>query len=493
MGSIDDLMGGLSRAGLAGSITIEAIGVGDHGIGRHLCIWRPSTDIEASLPPGFRLEMIGLVGPGGTRRFVPAKGVEAFLLEASLGGLAVLGRLRDLEPQERFSYNAMRLIFQQAPRLREHLSRSFNREADLYGRDLEVDILPERLGLTPKSRGGRWSVVELLRQGRELLSGRGEVDLSPDMAIAEGLLAAAQLDPLDPASLTEAMGRGLVRMALFDLGHDVNPLTPEVKGMVTDRFLRLLGDHLGDDSLAFNDWFLESRDNLIRCIADQRRDGGPIPRDAVRRALLELVWDSFIYVGDCVALQMAAYARALPEPLTPADQRAFDAAYTGQSYLGGLPLVMLRERFVFLRGAILDLLEDPADPSRVGVLLRLLDFYATMTAKRREADRFAKRRGPKTRPAIAAIDHDASTDASGVVKQPFHLFDSIAEELRKARGIACPCGARGNWCATQVEGDECADPIVLQIDCESCGQSETMEVGRAEFAEIGSRLLHSAQ
>jgi hypothetical protein len=487
MDSSGDGMGEGTRHALLGSVT----GGASDEAGRRPYTWRPGPEVEANLPPGFHLELIALSGPGAMRRFVPAQGLESFLLKASLGGLALLGQLRALDPGERFSYDAMRLVFQQAPRLREHLARSFRREVDLRVAGSEIEILPDRIGLDARGQGRRWTVAELIRQGRGQKSPGGQTDLSPEEAIAGGLLAAARLDPIDPASLSEAEGRALVRLALFDLGPGDGPLAPEVKTTVTDRFLRLLEGHIGDDTAAFDGWFFEARADLIRCIAGQRKEGGPIDREAVREALLELVWDSFTYVGDCVALQMDAFDRALPEPLVEEERRAFDAFYARQAYLGGLPLVMLRERFDFLHGALLDLLDDPADPGRIGVLLRLLEYYSTMVARRREADRAAKRRGPGASRGSSGTARGKSPAGSLEDNQVPSLFRSIAEELRKAGGITCRCGIRGVWSTRQFEGDESAEPIVLLFDCASCGRSEQLEVGRAEFAEIGKRLLHT--
>lgn len=137
-----------------------ASGVGEASIAeRSLYTWRPRAVLRSELPPGFRIAMDCLTGRDGSRRFPPAGGVKPFLLEASLGGLALLSRVRDLDAEGRSSYHAMRLIFRHAPLLREHLGRSFKRESDLVVAGAEragrggKDILPERIGLDPEGRG----------------------------------------------------------------------------------------------------------------------------------------------------------------------------------------------------------------------------------------------------------------------------------------------------------------------------------------------------
>ncbi|MDG3005836.1 hypothetical protein [Paludisphaera mucosa] len=193
-----------------------------------------------------------------------------------------------------------------------------------------------------------------------------------------------------------------------------------------------------------------------------------------------------------MAVQMAAFARALPEPLTEEEGRIFDAFYARRAYLGGLPLVILHARFPFLREAILDLLDDPVDPLRVGALLLLMEYYATMASARRVADRAAKQRA-SARPNPSAKGRGRRPKAPSGAGRRHLLFCSIAEEFRKAFGVDCPCGPLADWSASFPEGDTNADPIVLQFDCASCDRSERREAGRAEFIEVSRRLQSQTQ
>ncbi|MDG3005833.1 hypothetical protein [Paludisphaera mucosa] len=284
MDPIGDDEGAKERRSLEGSVTV---GIGDVG-GRQVYTWTPfpPIQIQADPPQDFRIEIFCRTGGDGTRRFVPASGVEAFFVEASLGGLALLGRRRALQDLERFAYDFMRQMFQQAPSCSEHFDRRFRHGGDLRVAGSDVDVLPDRLGLDARGLGKHWSVKKLFRRGREQTSSnRGRPDT--ERLIAAGLLVAARRRPIDPASMSEADGRFRVRMALFDLGPGEAPVTPEVKAMVLQRLCRLVERHSGDVSAVFQRWFIADRSDLIRCIAVQRSEEGPIARKVVRAALLE--------------------------------------------------------------------------------------------------------------------------------------------------------------------------------------------------------------
>ena len=484
-----DGTGGNSRASGFGRVTILPASGPPAGppteagispvVDRSLYVWEPDDDVAADLPTGFRLTLECVATRDGTRRFAPAGGVAAFLLEASLGGLAILNRVRGMSAEARFSYHAMRLIFQHAPRLREHLGRSFSRRADLSltaaekgGRDGR-SILPARIGLDREGHGRRWSVAELLEQGR-------------DRAIAAGLFAAARRDPLDPGASTESEARGLVRLALFDRGPVAGGIGVVAKQAVTERLLAAIETHQDDDAETFTRWFFEDRDNLIHQIAKQRKRGGPHPREVVRQAVLDLVFDAYTYAGDCVCLQMQAFLEALPTPLDAGERAWFEAVYYKQPYLGGLPLVLIRERFTFLREAILDLMDDPGDGERVGVLLRLLQYYEEMATQRRDADRGDKRRAHH-RDAGGRIGRTVELDvdvAAKTERTPAPLFQQIADQLREERGITCSCGAAGSWHA-ELLGGVADDPIRIGVVCPGCQQSLPLELSRAEFRRLG--------
>lgn len=467
----------------------------------HFGSWRPCTELAKELPQGFELSFRCLTAPDGSRRLLPASCREQFILEASLAGFAILARIRGLSAEQRSSYNVMRLVFQHAPRLREHLERGFAREADLRvprpeQAGLGQDILPVTLGLDGQRRGARWTVAELLEQGRAAAVAAG--NRSPDTAhcIAAGLLAAARLDPLDPRSLSETEARQLVRLALFDLGPALEAVDEPRRQAVIARLLAALERHIGDDTEKFDGWFFEGRDDLIHQIAKQRKRGSPIDRAIVRAVLVDLVSDAYSYVGDCVCLLMQDFLRGLPAPLQPDERILFEALFFKQAYLGGLPLIILRERFGFLREAIPELLEDPRDDRQWGVLLRLLQFYGEMSSRRREVDRAYKRRALQRneRGQVARLHRLASQSPTATDKTSTNrTFQAIAARLIVARGIKCACGAGVKaWMARLVD-DEDRFEVQIEIECRECGYTERMDVARTEFERIGREVLGDDQ
>lgn len=478
-----------------GCITVEPLAPARGSAGRVQTArytWRPPPNVAAELPPDFALSFDCLTGADGVRRFAPRDTVPAFVVTAALGGYALLETRPGLTPEQRFSYQATRLVYQKAAGLREHLDRAFARESDLYvpraGRAGGDDghVLPADIGLDAGGRGTPWTPRDVIANGRDEALAAGDPDPDPGACIRLGLLAAARRHPLGPAVLSEAEGLALVRLALFDLGPVPGPLDEGVSDAVEERLWAALERHAGDDTESFNRWFFEAPDDLAHAIAKQKKGGGPVPREVVRQALLELVFRSYRYVGDCVHHQATAFARALPDPLTAGERAIFDSLYHKQPYLGGLPLVLLHDRFAFLREAILDIWADPLDPARVGVLLRLLEYYGVMVGRRREADRRYKARcrhhndrGRVGRELELDSDRDA---APGPAADP---FQEIAAVLRDARGATCPCGTTHAWRATLVESGDAADPVVIEDGCGRCGYRETVEVTRGQIREAG--------
>ena len=184
---------------------------------------------------------------------------------------------------------------------------------------------------------------------------------------------------------------------------------------------------------------------------------------------------------------MQAFLLTLPTPPTAGERAAFQAVYFKQAYLGGLPLVMLWHRFDFLRGALVDLLADPVDGRRIGVLLRLIQYYAEMAGKRREVDRSygrcRGRRGPGGGvPGIRGLDDDPS-DGTATTANP--TFQRIADRLRRERGIACRCGDDVPGAAKLLGDEGDGDAIGIGIECLGCGRSATLVVTREEFGRAG--------
>jgi hypothetical protein len=426
---------------------------------------------------------------------MPTGGMNSFLLSASLGGLAILAHLKKLNAEHRSSYHAMRLIYQHAPRLREHLTRRFVRDGDLRvtksergGRD-SADILPLQLGLDREGSGQRWAISELLERGRNYAVGVGQLRPSPEQCIAAGLFDAARQNPLPPHTLSEPQARALIRLALFDLGPG-DPVESEAKALVAERLLTAIERHQNDDTRTFEKWFLEERDNLIHQIAKQKKGAGTLPREVVRQGIVELVWDSYGYMADCICIQMQAILKTLPSPLDHQERSLFELLYFKQPFLGGLPLVILHERFSILRYALADMTDHPSDSNRLGALLRLLQFYGEMVAARRDVDRSFKQRrhhrnvnGDVSR--TVRLGSDFAGEHEPGRNEPFRL---IVNQLRRDRELGCGCNGNEPWEAWTNSAPE-DDPLSITTVCAKCHQDLTLVVSRVDFERVGRTVL----
>jgi hypothetical protein len=452
--------------------------------------WRPPRDLAAELPSGFSLVFLCFACEGGVRRFVPFKFTEAFIHEAALGGLTLLTREHQLTSEHQFSYGYYRMLFRKSANLREHLDRKFARYSELCittsGRTQgDSHVLPEDLGLDVNGRGTPWSPAILMARGREEARNIGETDTSSAKLIRLGLLVAAERNPIDTDTLSEVSSLALIRQAFFDFGPVQGPLDEGIIEKVRARLSAALERHHDLDSKAFSHWFYEATDNLVHAVAKQKKHGGRLSREMVRQALLDEVFRSFIYVGDCVHFQMTAFARALDPPLDAEERAQFELVYRKQCFLGGLPLVLLLDRFEFLRESMINMWENPHDTSRIGVLLRLLAFYGEMVTKRRAADRSLKNPSgekvgfiPDSIPAPKSDQDSASGD-----------FQTIATVFRESRRASCRCRTTRDWRASLVVDD--AHPELVRIDdtCGTCGVSEGIELSRADFERAGREIL----
>jgi hypothetical protein len=451
--------------------------------------WHPCSDAQLDLPPGFCLALEALSGRDRNRRFTPGpEGVLAFIIQASLAGHAILTRCRCIDSERRFSYHTMRLLYQLAPKLREHLGRSFHREQDLYvprhGTLGEVgqSCLPPDIGLANGEMGRPWTPANLIEQGRVKASELGADTMDTPLCIRLGFLEAARRNPLDPGRLTEAEARQLVRAALFDLGPAEKVIDPPLADLVMERLLGALEKHCADDTDAFNRWLFETFDNVVHQISKRKC---PIDRAIVRATILEAVFRAFTYVGDCVHQFAVDFRRAIIPELSPEECAFFDAVYLRQNHLGGLPLILLHDRFEFLREIILEIWQRPTDPQLTGVLLRMLHYYGEVARVRREGDRnYKKQRHHLNHEGRSAVVVPLDADRDAVPEASRDRFQKIVACLREKCRAACRCGTYLHHHAQLLE-EETTDAVVAITDtCGECGDEAVLKVARAEFERI---------
>lgn len=437
--------------------------------------WRPTTGQTEGFPESFQLQMEVLTDAAGERSFVPVEPLPSFLLKASVGGLALLTKRYQLGKEMRFSYHVMRLLFQWSTLFRSYLSRSFAHRSDLYvglGNNAK-HLLPANVGAHSSAQAASWTPNNLLEQGKRNCQKRPATE---EDRIRVGLFVAAQQLPLDPTKLSAAEASSIIQMALFDFCPS-DKLTPQKEELLEVRLLEMLGKHNNLDTGRFRRWFLEDLDNIVHAIST-RKKGGELTREEVQTGLLDLAFRSYRYLGDCVAEQMRAFAAALPKPLSTTEQARFAGLYGPKPYWGGLPFVLLHDRFFFLQEAARAHWETPNDPQKAGVILRLLEWYGEMARQRREADRENKRRrGTKT---FSMSDNDvpsASRRASLCGAEDWFVA------LFHNEGKTCNCEDASSW-IVRYDETQTGDCVTIGYDCERCDDWKELVVQRSELEAV---------
>jgi hypothetical protein len=173
---------------------------------------------------------------------------------------------------------------------------------------------------------------------------------------------------------------------------------------------------------------------------------------------------------------MRTFQNALPAQLTKRERILFEHLHLPQPYLGGLPMVLLAPRLGFIRELLWELWEQLPDKHLVPVLYRLLYYYASMAARRREADQVRKRPPPVQ-----------FVESAYVPKEKSQVFQDIAAEVRELRGIDCGCPQRQWWAELEK-----VTPRSIRIHhyCVGCpfDFNTTTDLTLKEFIEIGQSI-----
>jgi hypothetical protein len=476
---------------------LEAKGFANFAIVRY--VWRPTGELGAQLPPGFELPLACITGPDGLKRFYPVHNFEIFIDLAFTGGLAVLCQQRGLDREQRRTYRAMYLLFRRARRTRERLKKNFRSPRELWiGKSArsgqEKSVLPDSLGNDAAGDGKTWGVDRLMREGMATCLAAGIADPTKQDQIHHGLVAAARRNPL---RIQAGEVSSLVKFALFDptqlTGQKPDPQTVE---FVFERTVAaVVSNHFDDDAERFRAWFSGPKNSLLFQITQQKtQPGGQLDRGEVRRALLELAWDAFTYVAQCIDAQLRIFLRIIAEDLGAVENRLFQQMHLQQPHFGDLPLVLLVERFPFLKAVIWEIWQDPADSEAIGTLHRLLDYYRQMTTCRREADRTVKKvrhspnkhgKAPSHQPCDARIHDGVGTERSAQEDPALLAVKAeIFDRIRIMKNISCRCH-HPEW-SHHVE-TECAGSAVMYT-CIRCGSSGKAELSPEDKEELRGRF-----
>ncbi len=216
--------------------------------------------------------------------------------------------------------------------------------------------------------------------------------------------------------------------------------------------------------------------------------GGERPIEEIRLALLDIGWEAYSFVSRCLGCQMRAFANALPNPLGSLERDIFDQMHLPQAHLGGLPLILLADRFDFCWVAIRDVVENPGDRVKISILHRMLDYYADLVRARRKADNT-----PKV--PIHSLDpkRDSMTTARTATPNLLVLPTEIATRLAQANGVRCSCPSRddaawsGGICRDEDDLDGAALVYTGRLICNNCGYCTETDIYASELSAMMSQ------
>ena len=448
-----------------------------------------SDSVRGLLPPDFEIELLCL-GSEGTRRISPSDSATSFCSQAAMAGLAIRESYGGLHPAMRATIHRMRLLFQLGPQLQERLRiRSVFTAKDLWVHDkfavgIHPDVLPDDFGgIDPESR---WSVNRLLEEGKQAAQNDGVICPTTHQCICWGVDCEARLHPSNLSELSAAKIRVLLRNVLFDLGSSEVKVDAELKDRVYGRLADAMHPHLDDSDSEFNHWFFANFDGIVRQIGKRKLPDGPIDRAVVRQTMLEIVADSWHYVGRAVSDFMRIVGMAFDPPLTPDEQATFNTLYHRNPRLGDLPLILFHEQFPELRPSVLAILESPSAVENWGRFHRAFQSFATMSVRRRAADKLRKRSTKLTEKVNERPSELAGRYAPVVDPQSRSEFDEIACEILEKEGVKCCCEMRPDWQARL--GDESISEIKLHVMCRRCGHQCNWKGPRTTFELEAKRV-----
>jgi hypothetical protein len=353
--------------------------------------WLPPKDLRSRLPEGFGPELLAWEDQNGNQCFAPPGGASTLVYQCQLSGLEVIQRQQKLSSEQVPSFRLKHQVFSWLQERGARIRRSFSSTSDLMIKRLgRVDgvshVLPSHLGTNADSSGHPWSVGRLIAEGTRAAQGEGILKPNAAQAIAHGLLAGAELNPL---YAKEHETPNLMRMTLYAPSDEPSP-SSDVHDEVVARLGEALEQHQADSTERFDKWFKGPHSNLPKSLANRTTDLGKLPRATVQRVLFDLGWDAYAFVSNCVHASMRWFENCLADQLTPCSRLFFEQTYLPQPAYGGLPLLMLMDRGAIIEPAIMKLWDSPDDPRQIAVFHRVLQYFEQMVLVRRQADVQAK-------------------------------------------------------------------------------------------------------
>jgi hypothetical protein len=484
---------------------------GEESVDRELVVWVPDKVLKKLVPDGAVVVLRSETFADGERRFSPiGKGDRSlgpflpFYAYAFVCGMAIRCKATKTKMTKHFrhTYRAMWFLFQRALKMRQHICRRFTSTKDLVvarsgrrSKDAnETHILPWQFDKITKKMGYPQSVAALLELGRKAARKAGISRPNSSQKIHYGLakLAHLNLKSLKPEEVVRVL-----KSVLFDIDPRVEPIPSETRAQVVERILTAIHAHLDNTSAVFDDWFWGKHNSFIKQIAKQvKSPGGKLDPEVVEQVLLELGWEAYEYVGQCVFAWARDMQKAMPDPLTADEKRAFELLYFPQPEFGGIPLILLAEKLQFVDTILDEIINHPGDEHPIQVLYQLLQFYAVLISNRREADVRIKDATKATRKWLKKESGQTSGgEAVSEVKDPTDSQDrcvgheaalALYNRVAKAKEITCEC-SKPDW-DVEPEAMEDSPAFRLTFVCNQCEKTQTVEISVDELQKLQSQL-----
>lgn len=438
--------------------------------------WHFPYQIASALPANVQFSFACTTDGSGMRRFAPLPSLDEFLPWAGVVGHLILRDRGELRTDLPFTYDEFRLFNSYVRHSQEHIGATprlgttlhTTRAGRLSEDAAERDVLPKLIGLDADGRGCRWKQWEFQQEGRAAAVKAGIEAPSAQDILIHGLTRAARRAPL---MANDDKVPGLIRMALFSVGPPTEKPSQEVLTFVAKHVKVALREHLDDSKEEFRRWVEDAKSDLIHRIA-KRRDC-PTDRPGVRQAILELGVQSFWIQGECVDAAMRAFQTALPVPLKGYEARLFELLYLAQPRFGNLPLALIKDRFDFLKPAMLRLWSKPASAKARGELFRVIAWFAEVLDNRRTADRRRKSRcdsNGKTTGQCELVEEPRQMKHTRIPTQLRDILQSLIEVRLKT-------DLEGMEWDLRFVGDENDDPVTFNVSVEGL-PDRAMKVSR---------------
>jgi hypothetical protein len=301
----------------------------------------------------------------------------------------------------------MWFLFQRGETMQQYVTRRFNSKRDLTLRGATHDKaavgIPWLQTNCSSTLAPRITVGKFMQHGQDYARELGVTLRNNEQTIHYALAALAWESPKQPISREESLR--LLQAALFDVDH-FEELDADTRDLVTGEILEVINPHVESElpPEVFDKWFLGAKNSFVKQVAQRLKGFEGSAREVVKQVLLELFFESYEYIGQCIWAVMRDFESGLDPPLNDLEQARFRLLYYPQEMLGGLPLILLRDKLEFAEGILLRLLSDPSDERAVGALHQLLVIYADAVRWRRQVDRDRSRRR-----AVTLIDEVAAT------------------------------------------------------------------------------------